>query len=108
VEEVQASSELILRGLQSGTKYKVRIRVKLDGISYSGYWSAWTDPVLMETMPGGKLLSPAATFTKIMCLSRELNIFVLFVRDPSLGFHPWCNLVAVISYLQTWTLSSCP
>ncbi|XP_055753906.1 erythropoietin receptor-like [Salvelinus fontinalis] len=52
VEEVQASSELILRGLQSGTKYKVRIRAKLDGISYSGYWSAWTDPVLMETMPG--------------------------------------------------------
>uniref|UniRef100_A0A4W5JTM2 Erythropoietin receptor n=1 Tax=Hucho hucho TaxID=62062 RepID=A0A4W5JTM2_9TELE len=50
VEEVQASSELILRGLQLGTKYKVRIRVKLDGISYSGYWSAWTDPVLMETM----------------------------------------------------------
>uniref|UniRef100_A0A4W5PQT7 Erythropoietin receptor n=1 Tax=Hucho hucho TaxID=62062 RepID=A0A4W5PQT7_9TELE len=52
VEEVQASSELILRGLQSGTKYKVRIRAKLDGISYSGYWSAWTDPVLMETIPG--------------------------------------------------------
>uniref|UniRef100_A0AAZ3NQ58 Fibronectin type-III domain-containing protein n=1 Tax=Oncorhynchus tshawytscha TaxID=74940 RepID=A0AAZ3NQ58_ONCTS len=48
VEEVQASSELILRGLQSGTKYKVRIRVKLDGISYSGHWSTWTDPVLME------------------------------------------------------------
>ncbi|KAM4635317.1 erythropoietin receptor [Polymixia lowei] len=52
VEEVRASSELILRGLQPGTRYKVRIRVKLDGISYNGYWSAWTDPVVVETPPG--------------------------------------------------------
>ncbi|XP_026204542.1 erythropoietin receptor isoform X2 [Anabas testudineus] len=51
VEVVQASSELILRGLQSGTKYKVRVRVNLDGITYSGYWSAWSDPVFVETLP---------------------------------------------------------
>ncbi|XP_059204455.1 erythropoietin receptor [Centropristis striata] len=51
VEMVLASSELILRGLQSGRKYKVRVRVKLDGISYGGYWSAWSDPVVMETLP---------------------------------------------------------
>lgn len=53
VEVVRASSELILSGLQPGTKYKVRVRVKLDGISYSGYWSAWTDPVTMGTLPAG-------------------------------------------------------
>ncbi|KAL0993010.1 hypothetical protein UPYG_G00102120 [Umbra pygmaea] len=52
VEEVSASSELILHGVQQASKYNVRIRVKLDGVSYSGYWSAWTDPVLIETMPG--------------------------------------------------------
>lgn len=53
VKEVRASSELILSGLEPGTKYKVQVRVKLDGISYSGYWSAWSDPVLTETLPAG-------------------------------------------------------
>ncbi|XP_067332046.1 erythropoietin receptor [Channa argus] len=53
VEVAGASSELILRSLKSGTKYKVRVRVNLDMISYSGYWSAWSDPVFMETLPAG-------------------------------------------------------
>lgn len=56
VEVARASSELILRGLQPGTNYKVRVRVKLDGISYNGYWSAWSDPEFMETLPAGEYL----------------------------------------------------
>lgn len=51
VEVVGATSELILRGLQPGTMYKVRVRVKLDGLSYSGYWSSWSQPVSIETLP---------------------------------------------------------
>ncbi|XP_060946613.1 erythropoietin receptor [Limanda limanda] len=52
VEEVKAGSELILRNLQPGTKYKVQVRVKLDELSYNGYWSSWSEPVFIETPPG--------------------------------------------------------
>ncbi|KAM4531780.1 erythropoietin receptor [Odontesthes bonariensis] len=51
VEVARACSELILTGLQPGTKYSVQVRVKLDGITYNGYWSALSDPVFVETLP---------------------------------------------------------
>ncbi|KAK0143672.1 Erythropoietin receptor [Merluccius polli] len=70
VEEVRASSEVVLRGLSPGTRYQVRVRVKLDGISYNGYWSAWTDPVFMETPPGGvDLLIVSLVFTISLIIS---------------------------------------
>uniref|UniRef100_A0A3P9LIV0 Erythropoietin receptor n=1 Tax=Oryzias latipes TaxID=8090 RepID=A0A3P9LIV0_ORYLA len=51
VEVARASSKVILRDLQSSTKYRVQVRVKLDGIAFNGYWSAWSEPVFIETLP---------------------------------------------------------
>lgn len=51
---MHSRSELILRDLQAGTKYRVQVRVKLDGNTYNGYWSAWSAPVFMETLPAGE------------------------------------------------------
>ncbi|XP_035262412.1 erythropoietin receptor-like isoform X1 [Anguilla anguilla] len=48
-ELVKAQTETTLRGLQPGTRYEARVRVKFDGTIYDGYWSAWTPTVSMET-----------------------------------------------------------
>ncbi|KAJ8363408.1 hypothetical protein SKAU_G00122390 [Synaphobranchus kaupii] len=48
-EVVQAHTEITLRGLQPGTSYGARVRVKFDGVTHDGYWSAWTPTVSMET-----------------------------------------------------------
>ncbi|XP_051572155.1 erythropoietin receptor [Myxocyprinus asiaticus] len=51
VEVIKANTMLILRGLQAGTRYKVWVRVKPDGVSYKGFWSAWTEPAFGSTPP---------------------------------------------------------
>ncbi|XP_066498972.1 erythropoietin receptor [Hoplias malabaricus] len=50
-EMLKASTKLILRGLQPNSEYKVWVRVKPDGESYNGYWSAWSDPAFGTTPP---------------------------------------------------------
>ncbi|KAL4647932.1 erythropoietin receptor-like isoform X1 [Arapaima gigas] len=50
-EKVRANTELSLHSLHPDTRYNVRVRVKPDGLSYSGYWSAWAPWVSMTTPP---------------------------------------------------------
>ena len=85
---MQARSEVVLRGLSPGTIYMVRARGKLDGISYNGYWSAWTQPVSMETPPaGGSSVTHTLTHTNThththsfthTLMNRDTNTHTLF------------------------------
>ncbi|XP_026862445.2 erythropoietin receptor [Electrophorus electricus] len=50
-EVVMGNTRLTLRGLQPSSKYEVQVRVKPDGITYNGYWSAWSDPEFGTTVP---------------------------------------------------------
>ncbi|XP_034750238.1 erythropoietin receptor [Etheostoma cragini] len=98
VEVVQASSELILRGLQPDRKYRVRVRVKLDGISYNGYWSAWSDPVTMET-------PPAELDTLIMFLTLIISFFLILLSLSMLLSHRRSvnpNLTPCCVSVQEW------
>ncbi|KAF7698158.1 erythropoietin receptor [Silurus meridionalis] len=55
-EIVKASTKFTLRGLQPSSKYKVLVRAKPDGISYDGYWSAWSDAEFGTTAPSDPLI----------------------------------------------------
>ncbi|KAJ8404174.1 hypothetical protein AAFF_G00339470 [Aldrovandia affinis] len=48
---VRGNTESVLRSLHTGTRYDVQVRAKPDGLTYNGYWSAWTPTVSMETPP---------------------------------------------------------
>jgi len=94
VEVARASSELILTGLQPGTNYSVQVRVKLDGISYNGYWSAWSDPVFVETLPAGEY---AYTVIVSSCFTSSTGI-------------PWnsiCCATFLLDVQRSKTYSSC-
>ncbi|NXV09103.1 EPOR protein, partial [Cettia cetti] len=39
-------------GLRGSTPYTVRARARPDGLSYGGFWSAWSRPGTATTGPG--------------------------------------------------------
>ncbi|XP_041099432.1 erythropoietin receptor [Polyodon spathula] len=42
-------TDCVLMKLKPLTRYVVSVRAKPDGITYNGYWSAWSEPVTAET-----------------------------------------------------------
>ncbi|XP_072550115.1 erythropoietin receptor [Salminus brasiliensis] len=80
-EMVKASTKLTLRGLQPSSKYKVLVRVKPDGITYNGYWSAWSDPVFGTTPP-----SDVDPLIVVLVLIISL-IFILLTLTVLLSHH---------------------
>ncbi|KAG9329426.1 hypothetical protein JZ751_005316 [Albula glossodonta] len=74
VESCIFSKHITLRGLQPGIRYEARVRVKLDGLSYDGYWSAWTPTVSMETPP-----SDTDPLILSLCLIISIIIMLLSV-----------------------------
>ncbi|XP_030401991.1 erythropoietin receptor isoform X2 [Gopherus evgoodei] len=42
-------TECLILNLRGRTRYTLAVRVRPDGVSYSGYWSAWSAPVTVLT-----------------------------------------------------------
>uniref|UniRef100_A0A673FKK5 Erythropoietin receptor-like n=1 Tax=Sinocyclocheilus rhinocerous TaxID=307959 RepID=A0A673FKK5_9TELE len=72
VEVIKVSTMLVLLGLQPDTRYKVWVRVKPDGVAYTGYWSAWTEPVLGVTQPSGTCFLMLLETKKFVFLLKKL------------------------------------
>ncbi|XP_064355438.1 erythropoietin receptor [Dromaius novaehollandiae] len=64
-------TELRVGSLRPRTPYTFRVRVRPDGVSYGGYWSAWSAPATATTPPEWDPL--------ILALSCVLALFVLLL-----------------------------
>uniref|UniRef100_A0A8C5QB89 Erythropoietin receptor n=1 Tax=Leptobrachium leishanense TaxID=445787 RepID=A0A8C5QB89_9ANUR len=42
-------NEVILTQFETNTQYSIRVRAKMNGLTYNGYWSEWTQPVIIRT-----------------------------------------------------------
>ncbi|XP_063080206.1 erythropoietin receptor [Engraulis encrasicolus] len=71
-EEVRSKTHLFLQGLQPGVRYSVRARVKpQNSFSFDGWWSAWTDPVIMEM--------PNETDPLVLSMSIVISLILLLL-----------------------------
>ncbi|XP_050817098.1 thrombopoietin receptor isoform X5 [Gopherus flavomarginatus] len=48
-KQVHSTRACVLRPLQHGAKYHIRIRTKPDGLSLDGFWGPWSQAVAAET-----------------------------------------------------------
>ncbi|KAL2101013.1 hypothetical protein ACEWY4_002774 [Coilia grayii] len=78
-EEVRIKTDLLLQGLQPGVSYSVRARVRPQSSGFSGWWSAWTDPVSMEM--------PYETDPLILSMSIIISLILLLLSLTILLTH---------------------
>ncbi|KAL4657980.1 erythropoietin receptor [Arapaima gigas] len=79
---VQAKTEFTLRGLHPGTEYEIQVRVKPDGLTYDGHWSAWTLPVSMTTPPddADPLILSLSIIISFILVLLSLTLFLSYRR----------------------------
>ncbi|KAF5908141.1 ras-related protein Rab-3D-like isoform X2, partial [Clarias magur] len=75
-EIVKASTKFTLRGLQPSSKYKVLVRVKPDGITYDGYWSAWSGPEFGTTSPSDPLIVVLVLIISLILILLSLTVLL--------------------------------
>ncbi|XP_053466856.1 erythropoietin receptor [Ictalurus furcatus] len=75
-EIVKASTKFTLRSLQASSKYKVLVRVKPDGITYDGYWSAWSDPEFGTTTPSDPLIVVLVLIISLILILLSLTMLL--------------------------------
>lgn len=79
VDVIDGKTECILLNLNPRTAYSISIRAKLDGVSYNGYWSAWSEPVTEITQTD---MDPL-----ILSISIMMALIVLFLISVILITH---------------------
>uniref|UniRef100_A0A8C8SRT0 Erythropoietin receptor n=1 Tax=Pelusios castaneus TaxID=367368 RepID=A0A8C8SRT0_9SAUR len=72
-------TECLILNLQGRTRYTLAVRVRPDGVSYSGYWSAWSASVTVVT--------PHDLDPLILSLSLILVLIVLLLALSALLTH---------------------
>ncbi|CAH2272963.1 erythropoietin receptor [Pelobates cultripes] len=46
---ITGQNNFLLTPLNANTRYSIRVRAKMNGYSYNGYWSEWTQPIVVQT-----------------------------------------------------------
>ncbi|XP_004484502.2 thrombopoietin receptor [Dasypus novemcinctus] len=76
-------------GAQGGTlelrprsRYRLQLRARLNGLSYQGPWSAWSDPVRVETASDTAWISLVSALLLVLGVSALLSLLLLRWEFP--------------------------